>query len=72
MNQIDQLRNAVEYGKAAIRSDIDAGVVPSTVRTFAQLYDYVDAIEYLPTDKSIEFCNAVSKCLHNWLFRGRI
>lgn len=72
MSQINQIRDAVEYGKAAIRSDIAAGVIPASVRTFQQLHDYVDANEYLPNDQSFEFCSAVSKCLDNWLFRGRV
>ena len=30
----------------AIKADIDAGIVPRSVSTFAELHDYVDANEY--------------------------
>ncbi len=36
----------VERCKREIRRDIARGTVPATVRTFAELHDYVDANEY--------------------------
>ena len=37
---------AVELSVRQIRRDIASGRVPSTVRDFSQLHDYVDANEY--------------------------
>lgn len=40
------IEEAVKLAKEQIRQDIASGVVPSGVRTFAELHDYVDANEY--------------------------
>lgn len=42
------LADRVEHIKKLINHDIDLGDIPSTVSSFSELHDYVDANEYLP------------------------
>ena len=39
----DQVDSAVQQAMVEIEDDIAEGTVPATVRTFAELHDYVDA-----------------------------
>ncbi len=38
---------AIETGWGEILEDIEAGIVPTTVATFSELHDYIDANEWL-------------------------
>lgn len=71
----------VNIGKQEILADIAAGVVPSTVRSFADLHDYVDANTYAklcddewsvgPTDDIFyKLANSVQDALHLWIVMG--
>ena len=42
----DELEARIERAKAEILADIDRGIVPADVATFAGLHDFVDANEY--------------------------
>jgi len=42
----DDIRAAIRLAEAQVLADIRSGRVPSTVTTFAELHDYVDANEY--------------------------
>lgn len=76
--------NAVERSKLEILSDIDAGIVPTTVRTFSELHDFVDANEYggLCEDLfdqiaqgeenyGVDLVNEIQDAVHDWLAAGR-
>ena len=65
----------IARAQAEIRADIDAGILRPTVRTFAELHDYVDANEYggltaddcpLSHDDTIRVQSSVDQ----WLRRG--
>jgi hypothetical protein len=66
----------VARAKHEITQDIESGRVPSTVRSFTELHDYVDANGYaglcddnadVPTDTQIEMQELVDQ----WLANGR-
>lgn len=72
----------VKRARAEILEDIASGRVPATVRTFAQLHDYVDANGYGGAFENFEegqagdeghcnFWNHVQNSLHDWLAAGR-
>lgn len=46
ITRADALRLVTGRAKAEVLADIAAGRVPATVRTFAELHDYVDANYY--------------------------
>jgi hypothetical protein len=43
---VDKLKKTIERMKREVLDDVKSGQVPSTVKTFAELHDYVDANEY--------------------------
>ncbi len=62
----------LETVKASILEDMNSGVVPTTVRTFSDLHDYVDANEYLLADDGsmlapLDECNAILPLVDEWL-----
>jgi len=67
----------VEIGKDQIRQDVKDGVVPSTVKSFSELHDYVDANEYagftedgyVPS-KDYDLENRVQGELDDWIRGG--
>lgn len=75
------VEDRVHLAKLEIRKDVRDGAVPSTVRSFADLHDYVDANEYgalfhLPMDTdaerdgSADIANEVQHRLDNWIKGG--
>ena len=50
------IEHAIERSKAEILEDIDSGIVPSTVSSFSELHDYVDANEYGGLCSDAWFC----------------
>lgn len=73
--------HCVERAKAEIIQDVDTGMVPADVESFAQLHDHVDANWYgwgfedpLPLDNEPchRFVVGVQKALHQWIARGGI
>lgn len=60
----------IQAAKDAIQADIADGAVPSTVATFTDLHDYVDANAYLdPLD--VDDANTAADTLDQWLRAGR-
>lgn len=60
----------IERAKKEIMADIETGRVPSTVTTFSELHDYVDANEYGGlTDIPVELnlADRVQNALDGWL-----
>ncbi len=43
---VDKLKKTIERMKREVLDDVELGHVPSTVKTFAELHNYVDANEY--------------------------
>ena len=41
------IEHAIERSKVEILEDMSNGIVPTTVSSFSELHDYVDANEYL-------------------------
>jgi hypothetical protein len=73
----DAFNNAVDRAKLEIIADIAAGRVPSSVRTFSELHDHVDANEYgglCDPDAygkfDTGFANAVQSAVDTWLAGG--
>jgi len=70
-----ELQEAIQRAKEEISEDIAKGVVPSTVKSFSELHDYVDANEYggafeVEWDDSDKFCtfwNKVQDACDQWL-----
>ena len=72
---------AVSLCKIEILHDIKSGVVPSSIVSFSDLHDYVDANEYggatdsgspyNVADMGIEFWAGVQDVVHEWLASGR-
>jgi hypothetical protein len=74
---------AIARGKREILEDIKSGRVPSAVRTFAELHDYVDANEYggltdspnlfggVSRHAELSAMNRVQDALDAWLRTGR-
>lgn len=59
----------------AIQDDIDAGRVPATVRSFAELHDHLDANEYtadIETDDDFELVNAIENEVSRRLAAGAV
>lgn len=44
--QIDMIQKVIERMKREVIEDVKSGQIPITVKTFAELHDYVDANEY--------------------------
>lgn len=76
-----RLAPIIERSKREILEDIEAGTVPSTVATFSELHDYVDANEYggLCEEDSIvgayggwvDDANKIQNAVNAWLVAGR-
>lgn len=74
---LDEFTAVVNLGKAAIRRDVEAGRVPPTASSFAQLHDYVDANGYggaflngaHPVEDT-DFWNRVQDELDKWIKSG--
>jgi hypothetical protein len=70
----------IKMMKKEIRRDMADGVVPTSVRSFEELHDYVDANEYLPIsredyDDDEAFCfaaNGLIEAVHVWLSKGAL
>ena len=72
---------AVKLAKAEVLRDIYAGIVPSTLKSFAELHDFVDANGYggafdespseSETDSFCVFWNRVQDAVDVWLKAGR-
>ncbi len=70
----------VERAKAEILADIAKGIVPASVKTFAQLHDFVDANgyggafegEFDGSDAGLNFWNRVQDEVDLWLKCGRL
>lgn len=66
----------VESGKEMILDDICNSVVPSNIKTFSELHDYVDANEYvipaleLDFETLVEVADRTSKILDEWIKNG--
>lgn len=61
---------AVERAKVEILADIRAGIVPTTVTSFSDLHDYVDANEYggmtdIPVN--LNLANPIQDALDAWI-----
>ena len=81
------VEQSIALAKRQILADIRDGLVPSTVSSFAELHDYVDANEYGELcgtvyaerrgdsdgmpDDLIDFANTVQNAVHLWLNAGR-
>ncbi len=76
----DRIQDRIEAAKKAILEDINDGTVPTTVKSFSELHDYVDANEYLtPEDTDLPniaemgadilsaIGNEVSDAIDEWL-----
>lgn len=74
--------SAFELAIDQITDDINLGNVPSSVSSFAELHDYVDANEYgglddvtivgeLTMDEMIDLGNALQARLDAWIKAGR-
>lgn len=72
----------IALAKSQIAADIAVGTVPSGVRDFGDLHDYIDANMYgglcdgplsaaLGHEAWRDFCDDVQDALHAWLVRGR-
>jgi len=79
MNTDAKLNDAIDRAKGEILSDVAKGKVPSTVESFGELHDYVDANEYgglcdpdLYADEDTEFAQAVQEAVHGWITAGSI
>jgi len=65
----------IERGKREIIEDMKSGVLPTTVSTFEELHDYVDANEYAGLCEPeifnevfhTDIPNIVQDALHKWL-----
>ena len=66
--------------KKSINVDIKSGLVPTTVSTFSELHDYVDANEYLIeayggkfpfTQKGFKEANKLMDEIDQWLKNGK-
>jgi hypothetical protein len=68
--------------KAEVLADIEAGNVPTTVASFSELHDYVDANEYgglctdacpfdCGSDADADVVNEAQTTVSLWLRRGR-
>jgi hypothetical protein len=84
----DPLEATVVRAKWAILSDVTAGVIPRSVKSFAELHDFVDANGYgdafswpeLPSDSDdaayvaahCEFWNEIQNRLHVWIATGSL
>lgn len=79
-----ELRIPVEQriarAKREILKDIDQGIVPTSVRSFSELHDYVDANEYggwLPFDedhhreRALDIIATMQDGIDRWLAAGR-
>jgi len=71
-----KISKAVALAKREIEEDMRAGVVPRTVRSFAELHDYVDANAYggltgayaeMSSSDLVHFASAVQDELDAWL-----
>lgn len=73
------IQEVVEVAKTQIRTDIEKGYVPSTVASFVELHDHVDANEYgvpesdpdMGTDAMCERWNAIHDAIDAWIKAGR-
>ena len=78
---MQSVTDMIRRGKLEILSDIDAGIVPATVRTFSELHDYVDANEYAglcdenfmdaASQEGADIANEVQGQIDEWLRNGR-
>src|SRR5688500_4628786 len=84
----DPVATAVTRAKKEILYDVTAGTVPRSVKSFADLHDYVDANGYgdafswpdLPSEAEDDayvtahcnFWNAVQDKLHEWIASGQM
>jgi len=84
----DPLELAVSIGRQQILRDVGTGIIPSHVRSFSELHDYVDANGYgnafdwpcLPSETEddayqcafAEFWNKVQDTLNDWLATGQM
>lgn len=71
------VEGAIAKAKLEILVDIEQGYVPSTVKSFSELHDYVDANCYggLCDDDNIldiEEMNTVQTIVSGWLMGGRV
>jgi hypothetical protein len=71
----DVIARTVDNAKTLILDDISAGMIPSTVASFSELHDYVDANEYLiddslTFDELVEVAEAASEILDKWIKAG--
>jgi len=57
---------------AQIRADVADGKVPATVRTFAELHDYVDANEYGNGTGTVRELDAMQGMLDRWIRVGSL
>jgi hypothetical protein len=73
-------RTVVACMKREILDDIESGVLPSNVRTFADLHDYTDAnlygnaeqiLDVLGPDAEVDIFNRASNEIDQWLKGGR-
>lgn len=68
------IEQRIDQAKQEVLDDIKAGIVPTTVSTFAELHDYVDANEYgglcddaACFDASCDDINVIQDAVGRWL-----
>lgn len=74
---MNHIETAIARSKSEILADIASGEVPTTVQTFSELHDYVDANEYggLCDDDLFDtlnpWVNDIQNAVNAWLLAGR-
>ena len=71
-----RLKKMIRQAKVEILADIAKGIVPSTVGSFGELHDYVDANYYgglfdVPFGAGSLLVNPLQDALDRWIREGR-
>jgi hypothetical protein len=71
---LTRLEQAISRGKGELLQDVRQGKIPASVRSFAQLHDYLDANYYggafEQNDLTIQEWNQVQAALDQWIAGG--